>query len=52
VGEPPLMLGISAFSALSDAVQAFGSQYANLQTPATAEAVFHAIARAKDGATL
>lgn len=52
VGEPPLMLGISAFSALSDAVQAFGPQYANLQTPATAEAVFHAIARAKDGATL
>ena len=47
VGEPPLMLGISAFSALSDAVQAFGPEYADLQTPATAEAAFHAIARAK-----
>ncbi|MGA9253932.1 MAG: xanthine dehydrogenase molybdopterin binding subunit [Roseobacter sp.] len=52
VGEPPFMLGISAFSALSKAVQAFGPAYADLQTPATAEAVFRAIARAKGEAKL
>ena len=43
VGEPPFMLGISAWSALADAIQSCGSTYANLQTPATAEAVLKAI---------
>ncbi|GFE51027.1 xanthine dehydrogenase molybdopterin binding subunit [Roseobacter cerasinus] len=47
VGEPPLMLGISAYSALCDAVQACGPVYADLQTPATAEAVLAAIGRAR-----
>ncbi|WP_299681122.1 xanthine dehydrogenase molybdopterin binding subunit [uncultured Roseobacter sp.] len=47
VGEPPLMLGISAYAALCDAVQACGGHYADLQTPATAEAVFAAIQRAR-----
>ena len=46
VGEPPLMLGISAFSALSQAVQACGPHYADLQAPATAEAVLNAVRRA------
>ena len=47
VGEPPLMLGISAFSALSEAVQACGPVYADLQAPATAEAVLQAINRTR-----
>ncbi len=47
VGEPPLMLGISAYAALAHAVQACGPSYADLQTPATAEAVLAAIARTR-----
>jgi len=47
VGEPPLMLGISAWSALADAVAACGPAYGDLQTPATAEAVLCAIARTR-----
>ena len=47
VGEPPLMLGISAFYALSDAVSACGSNYPDLQAPATAEAVLGAVHRAR-----
>jgi xanthine dehydrogenase large subunit len=47
VGEPPLMLGISAWSALSQAVQACGPHYADLQAPATAEAVLNAVRRAR-----
>lgn len=43
VGEPPFMLGISAWSALADAIQSCGPRYADLQTPATAEAVLKAI---------
>ena len=45
VGEPPLMLGISAFMALGDAVSACGSGYGDLQTPATAEQVLSAVQR-------
>ena len=48
VGEPPLMLGISAWSALADAVAACGPNYADLQTPATAQAVLAAIGRTAD----
>ena len=48
VGEPPLMLGISAFLALSDAVSACGPQFPDLQAPATAEAVLSAIHKARD----
>jgi xanthine dehydrogenase large subunit len=46
VGEPPLMLGISAWLALSDAVQACGSGWPDLQAPATPEAILAAIGRA------
>ncbi len=47
VGEPPFMLGISAFLALSDAVSAVGSSYPDLQAPATAEQVLAAVHRAR-----
>ena len=47
VGEPPLMLGISAALALSDAVAAFGREYPDLSTPATAERVLMAIERVR-----
>jgi len=45
VGEPPLMLGISALMALSDAVAACGSDYPALDAPATAERVLMAVGR-------
>jgi len=47
VGEPPLMLGISALMALSDAVAACGdrSAYPALDAPATAERVLMAVRR-------
>ncbi|MDG1470444.1 MAG: xanthine dehydrogenase molybdopterin binding subunit [Ascidiaceihabitans sp.] len=48
VGEPPFMLGMSAFFALSDAVSACGPAYADLQAPATAEEILKAIGRARD----
>ncbi|MEM8576772.1 MAG: xanthine dehydrogenase molybdopterin binding subunit [Pseudomonadota bacterium] len=47
VGEPPLMLGIATFLALSDACAAAGPHYPNLQAPATAEAVLAAVHRAR-----
>ena len=47
VGEPPFMLGISAFLALSDAVSACGRHYPDLQAPATAEEVLRAVKRAR-----
>ncbi|EEB85469.1 xanthine dehydrogenase molybdopterin binding subunit [Roseobacter sp. GAI101] len=47
VGEPPLMLGISAAMALSDAVSACGPGYGDLQTPATAEAVLAAVLKTR-----
>lgn len=44
VGEPPFMLGISAYLALSDAVARFGSSaYPALNAPATPEEVWRAI---------
>ena len=45
VGEPPLMLGISALMALSDAVAACGDAYPDLDAPATAERVLAAVNR-------
>jgi xanthine dehydrogenase large subunit len=51
VGEPPFMLGISVFSALSQAVQSCGERYADLQAPATAEAILAAIGRARGDGT-
>lgn len=43
VGEPPLMLGISAFLALSDAVAACGSRYPAIDAPATPERLLNAV---------
>jgi len=50
VGEPPFMLGISAFFALSDAVAACGdgSIYPALDAPATPERVLDAVRRVRD----
>jgi len=45
VGEPPFMLGISAFLALSDAVSSCGTGYPDLTAPATAERVLAAVQR-------
>ncbi|QPM90633.1 xanthine dehydrogenase molybdopterin binding subunit [Pseudooceanicola algae] len=47
VGEPPFMLGISAWLALSDAVAAFGTAYPVLDAPATPERVLAAINRVR-----
>ncbi|MFD0978069.1 xanthine dehydrogenase molybdopterin binding subunit [Tropicimonas aquimaris] len=47
VGEPPFMLGISAFLALSDAVAACGPGYPALDAPATPERVLAAIERVR-----
>jgi xanthine dehydrogenase large subunit len=49
VGEPPFMLGMSVFLALSDAVAACGSGYPALDAPATPERVLAAIERVRDG---
>lgn len=49
VGEPPFMLGISAWLALSHAVSACGSAYPALNAPATAEEVWRAIRSVEDG---
>ena len=48
VGEPPLMLGISALMALSDAVSACGKGYPALDAPATAECVLMAVRRVEN----
>ncbi|WP_424967947.1 xanthine dehydrogenase molybdopterin binding subunit [Dinoroseobacter sp. S375] len=52
VGEPPLMLGISALMALSDAVAACGdgALYPALDAPATPERVLWAIERVRGAA--
>ncbi|MDQ2066938.1 xanthine dehydrogenase molybdopterin binding subunit [Xinfangfangia sp. CPCC 101601] len=51
VGEPPFNLGISAFLALSHAVEACGTGqiYPDLRAPATAEAVLAAVDRVRGG---
>lgn len=43
VGEPPLMLGLSAFFAIKDAIASQGES--SLQAPATPEAIFKALSR-------
>ncbi len=52
VGEPPLMLAISALMALSDAVAAAGGyqRYPMLDAPATPERVLMAVERVSSGA--
>ena len=48
VGEPPLMLAISAREAIRDAIAAFGKGgLVELDSPATAERIFWAIQRAR-----
>ncbi|SOB89731.1 xanthine dehydrogenase molybdenum binding subunit apoprotein [Rhodobacter sp. JA431] len=47
VGEPPFMLGISAFLALGEACAACGPHWPDLQAPATPEAVLAAVHRAE-----
>ncbi len=47
VGEPPFVLGISAFLALSDAIAACGAAYPALDAPATAERVLAAVNRVR-----
>jgi xanthine dehydrogenase large subunit len=50
VGEPPLMLAISAREALRDAIAAFGTGgVVELESPATPERVFWAVQRARQG---
>ena len=49
VGEPPFMLGISAWLALSNAVAACGDSYPALDAPATAEEVWRGVRRVKGG---
>ncbi len=49
VGEPPFMLGISAWLALSDAVAAGGDAYPHLNAPATAEEIWRALGTQRDG---
>jgi len=43
VGEPPLMLGLSAFHAIRDAIATDANPMPDLQAPATPEAVLNAI---------
>lgn len=47
VGEPPFMLGISAWLALSNAVAACGTRYPALDAPATAEQIWHGVQRVR-----
>ncbi|WP_439122349.1 xanthine dehydrogenase molybdopterin binding subunit [Marivita sp.] len=49
VGEPPFMLGMSVFLALSNAVAACGDGYPALDAPATPERVLAAIEGVRDG---
>ncbi len=50
VGEPPLMLGISALMALSHAVGAAGPGYPALNAPATPERILRSVDRLKGAA--
>ncbi|MGR3679093.1 MAG: xanthine dehydrogenase molybdopterin binding subunit [Paracoccaceae bacterium] len=49
VGEPPFMLGISAWLAQSAAVASFGSAYPAMDAPGTSEDLYNAIRRVRDG---
>ncbi|MBT9386919.1 xanthine dehydrogenase molybdopterin binding subunit [Pseudooceanicola sp. CBS1P-1] len=48
VGEPPFVLGIAPFLALSDAIGACGAGYPALDAPATPERVLAAVRRMRD----
>ena len=47
VGEPPFMLGISAWLALADAISACGDGFHDLNAPATAEEVLASVDRVR-----
>ena len=47
VGEPPFMLGMSVFFAISQACAACGPNYPDLQAPATPEEVLRAVERTR-----
>ena len=50
VGEPPLMLALSAREAIRDAIAAFGAGgVVTLDSPATPERVYWALERARQG---
>jgi len=51
VGEPPLMLAISVFSAITDAVASIGNYKTlpDLHAPATPEAILRAITALQEG---
>ena len=49
VGEPPFMLGMSVFFALSDAIASCGRGYPALDAPATPERVLMAIRQVQNG---
>jgi xanthine dehydrogenase large subunit len=52
VGEPPLMLGMSVFHAIKDAIAATGDGPLHLNAPATPEAVLLAVAQRRTVATV
>ena len=52
VGEPPFMLGMSVFFALSDACAACGPVYPDLQAPATPEEILRAVNTARGASPL
>jgi len=47
VGEPPLMLALSAFHAIRDALSSQQCPLPDLQAPATPESILHAIEAAR-----
>ena len=49
VGEPPFMLGISAWLALADAVSACGDGFHDMSAPATPEEILNAVERVRAG---
>lgn len=49
VGEPPFMLGMAAFFALSDAIAACGPGYPALNAPATPERIRRAVQQQRGG---
>ncbi len=49
VGEPPFVLGVSAWLALSDAISACGAAYPCLDAPATAQEVWSKVQQVRDG---
>ena len=53
VGEPPLMLGISVFHAIKDAVESNADHKVSskLNAPATPEEILNAVERVKEGQT-